>query len=59
VDYLRPDGKTQVTIEYEDDRPLRVDTIIVSTQHSEKAEQSRIKSDVIEHVIKPVIPDDF
>jgi len=59
VDYLRPDGKTQVTIEYEDDRPLRVDTIIVSTQHSEKAEQSRIKSDVIEHVIKPVIPDGF
>ncbi|BAI61535.1 S-adenosylmethionine synthetase [Methanocella paludicola SANAE] len=59
VDYLRPDGKTQVTIEYEDDRPLRVDTIIVSTQHSEKVEQPQIKSDVIEHVIKPVIPEGF
>ncbi len=59
VDYLRPDGKTQVTIQYENDRPVRVDTIIVSTQHSEKAEHSQIKKDVLEHVIKPVIPEGF
>ncbi|HTY90054.1 MAG TPA: methionine adenosyltransferase [Methanocella sp.] len=59
IDYLRPDGKTQVTIEYENDKPVRVDTIIVSTQHSEKVEQAQIKNDVIEHVIKPVIPDGF
>ncbi len=59
VDYLRPDGKTQVTIQYENDRPVRVDTVIVSTQHSEKAEQQQIKNDVIEHVIKPVMPDGF
>jgi S-adenosylmethionine synthetase len=59
VDYLRPDGKTQVTIEYEDDKPLRVDTIIVSTQHSEKVEQPQIKSDVIDYVIKPVMPEGF
>ena len=59
VDYLRPDGKTQVTIEYDNDKPVRVDTIIVSTQHSEKAEQQQIKKDVIEYVIKPVIPEGF
>lgn len=59
IDYLRPDGKTQVTIEYENNKPVRVDTIIVSTQHSEKAEQAQIRNDVIEHVIKPVIPEGF
>ncbi|AFD01045.1 methionine adenosyltransferase [Methanocella conradii HZ254] len=59
LDYLRPDGKTQVTIEYEKEKPARVDTIIVSTQHSEKVEQPQIKKDVIEHVIKPVMPDGF
>jgi S-adenosylmethionine synthetase len=59
VDYLRPDGKTQVTIEYDNDKPVRVDTIIVSTQHSEKVEQQQIKKDVIEYVIKPVIPEGF
>ena len=59
LDYLRPDGKTQVTIEYERGRPIRVDTVIVSTQHSEKVEQPQIKRDVIEHVIKPVMPDGF
>ncbi|HTX44121.1 MAG TPA: methionine adenosyltransferase [Methanocella sp.] len=59
VDYLRPDGKTQVTIQYDNGRPARVDTIIVSTQHSEKVEQQQIKKDVIEHVIKPVMPDGF
>jgi S-adenosylmethionine synthetase len=59
VDYLRPDGKTQVSIEYDNDKPVRVDTIIVSTQHSEKVEQPQIKKDVIEYVIKPVIPEGF
>jgi S-adenosylmethionine synthetase len=59
VDYLRPDGKTQVTIEYDNDKPVRVDTIIVSTQHSEKVEQPQIKKDVIEYVIKPIIPEGF
>ena len=54
--YLRPDGKSQVTVEYdEDDRPVRVDTIVVSTQHSPEASLEEIRADVIEHVIKPTI----
>ena len=57
--YLRPDGKTQVTVEYEDDRPVRVDTIVVSTQHSEEVELERIKTDIIRYVIKPIIPEDM
>ena len=57
--YIRPDGKTQVTVEYDDDRPVRVDTIVVSTQHSEEVELERIKTDVIRYVIKPVIPEDM
>jgi S-adenosylmethionine synthetase len=56
LDYLRPDGKTQVTIEYEDDKPVRVDTIVVSTQHSENISQEQIKRDIMEHVIKPIVP---
>ena len=59
LEYLRPDGKTQATIEYQNDRPVRVDTIIVSAQHSEKVEQKQIKEDIIEHVIKPVMPEGF
>jgi len=55
--YLRPDGKTQVTVEYEDDRPVRVDTVVVSTQHSPDVTHAQIEADVIEHVIKPVIPE--
>ena len=54
--YLRPDGKTQVTVEYEDDRPIRVDTIVVSTQHGPEVDQSTIHRDIMEYVIKPVIP---
>ncbi|ADQ04128.1 S-adenosylmethionine synthetase [Caldicellulosiruptor owensensis OL] len=57
LSYLRPDGKTQVTVEYEDDRPVRVDTVVVSTQHSPEVTHAQIEADVIEHVIKPVIPE--
>ncbi|MBK7632141.1 MAG: methionine adenosyltransferase [Ignavibacteriales bacterium] len=55
--YLRPDAKSQVTIEYDDNnKPLRVDAVVISTQHDGDAKQSKIKSDVLEHVIKKVIP---
>ena len=56
IPYLRPDGKTQVTLEYENDRPVRTDTIIVSAQHHPSVEQAQIKADIIEHVIKPIVP---
>ena len=55
LDYLRPDGKTQVTVEYHNDVPVRVDTIVVSSQHSEAVTLEQIRADVIEHVIKPII----
>jgi S-adenosylmethionine synthetase len=54
--YLRPDGKTQVTIEYRDSRPLRVDSIVISTQHSSEVTLKDITEDVIEKVIKPTVP---
>ena len=57
--WLRPDGKAQVTIEYEDDRPVRVDTVVVSTQHSPDATLERIRREVIERVITPVMPDEL
>ena len=57
VDYLRPDGKTQVTVEYdEDNRPVRVDAVVVSTQHGAEAELEQIRKDMIELVINPIIP---
>ena len=56
LDYLRPDGKTQVTVEYDDDQVKRVDTVLISTQHNPDATQEQIKADLIEHVIKPIIP---
>ncbi|RCW44830.1 methionine adenosyltransferase [Paenibacillus prosopidis] len=54
--YLRPDGKTQVTIEYVDGKPVRVDTIVVSTQHAEEITLEQIQEDILEQVIKPVVP---
>ncbi|MBV9689309.1 MAG: methionine adenosyltransferase, partial [Ktedonobacteraceae bacterium] len=54
--YLRPDGKTQVTVQYAYGRPVRVDAIVVSTQHADSVEQEQIRTDVIEHIIMPVIP---
>ena len=55
LSYLRPDGKTQVTVEYDGDIPKRVDTIVVSTQHSDEVETEKIRKDIIEYVIKPVV----
>ena len=55
-DYLRPDGKTQVTVEYENGRPIRVDTVVISTQHSADVSLDTIRKDMIESVIKPIIP---
>lgn len=58
--YLRPDGKTQVTVEYdENNQPIRVDTIVVSTQHHEDIQNEKIEKDIIEHVIKPVVPSEL
>jgi S-adenosylmethionine synthetase len=57
--YLRPDGKTQVTIEYKDSKPVRVDSVVISTQHSPEVTLKEIKEDVIEKVIKPTIPADI
>lgn len=58
--YLRPDAKSQVTIEYDDNhKPLRVDAIVVSTQHDGDVSQQKIKADVIEHIVKKVIPEKY
>lgn len=56
LNYLRPDGKTQVTVEYEDGKPVRIDAIVVSTQHAEETTLEQIQADIREHVILPVVP---
>jgi S-adenosylmethionine synthetase len=57
--YLRPDGKTQVTLEYDGLKPVRVDTVVISTQHHPAVDESQIEADIIEHVIHPVMPKDI
>ncbi len=57
--YLRPDGKTQVTVEYENDKPVRIDTILISTQHNPKIDLDRIHPDILKNVIQPVIPQEL
>jgi len=59
LNYLRPDGKTQVTIEYEGGRPVRVDTIVVSTQHGEDVTQEQIRQDILDQVVRPVVPGEW
>ncbi len=56
VDFLRPDGKSQVSVEYVDGRPRRVDCVVISTQHSDKVSQNTLREAIIEKVIKPVVP---
>lgn len=57
--YLRPDGKSQVTVEYEDGRPIRIDAVVLSTQHRPDIEMEMLRNDLIEHVIKQVVPEDL
>ena len=57
--YLRPDGKAQVTVEYDDDRPVRIEAVVVSTQHAADVSHEQIESDIREHLIFPVLPEDM
>lgn len=59
LDYLGPDGKTQVTVEYEGDRPVRIDAIVVSAQHLAEVESEQIERDIREHVIRPMVPEEL
>lgn len=59
LEYLRPDGKTQVTVEYEDDKPVRIDAIVVSTQHGPEVSQEQIREDIMKYVIEEVIPSEW
>ncbi|MGN0801095.1 MAG: methionine adenosyltransferase [Candidatus Faecivicinus sp.] len=56
LDYLRPDGKSQVTVEYDDDKVVRIDAVVISTQHAPDVSQEQIHADILEHVIRPVLP---
>ncbi len=59
LDYLRPDGKTQVTVEYRDDVPVRLDAIVISNQHAPEVELEQIREDIIREVITPIVPNGF
>ena len=59
LSYLRPDGKTQVTVEYDGETPVRIDAVVVSTQHAETVTQEQIHDDIMEHVIRPIIPENL
>jgi S-adenosylmethionine synthetase len=54
--FLRPDGKSQVTVEYQDGKPVRVDCVVISTQHGEEVSNEKLRSEIMEHVIKPIVP---
>lgn len=59
LDYLRPDGKSQVTVMYDDGKPIKVDTVVISSQHDPEPSMDQIREDVIQHVIKPIVPPEF
>lgn len=59
IPYLKPDGKTQVTVEYENNKPKRIETILISTQHEETISQEQIKKDIIEKIIKQTVPENM
>ena len=59
LSYLRPDGKTQVTVEYDGDKPVRIDTVVISTQHDEEVTLEQIRHDLVEYVVKPVISENL
>ena len=59
LDYLRPDGKSQVTVEYDDDKVVRIDSVVISSQHAPEVEHAQIEKDIIENVIKAVLPSDL
>ena len=59
IDYIRPDGKVQVTVEYDNDIPIRVDTIVISTQHLPNIEMEQLKKDLMQNVIKPIVPSEL
>lgn len=59
IPYLRPDGKTQVTVQYENGKPVAIDTVLISTQHADGYDQETIKTDLVAHVIEPMLPDNL
>ena len=59
IDYIRPDGKVQVTVEYDKDKPKRVDTIVISTQHNADCDLENLKKDIKEYVVKPIVPEEL
>src|SRR5258706_868914 len=59
IPYLRPDGKSQVTVQYDGNRPVKVDTVVVSSQHADNIRETRVRRDILKHVVEPVIPKRF